>query len=414
MAISDTWLKAHSGKPHDTREEKADRDGLSVRVTPKGKITFQLRFRYDARPCRLDLGTYPLMSLKDARAESQRLRAQLEQGHDPRVVRQLEKQAILQADSVESLFRQWYEAYCKGNKKGHHEILRSFEIHVFPKIGHLPAGKVTLHEWLALLEQHAKTRPGIADRILVNAKQMLKWGVKRQLIPSHPLSGINAREDLQIKKVAGSRSLSHDEITLVWKAIEQSRMAAKNKIFLKLCLIYGCRNGELRASEKGHFDFKAMVWTVPAANHKLGKNSGKPLLRPITPETEPLIQQAIDLSKGSPYLFTNSGTSKPMGTGAPLQLPYNIMQWLRRHEKYEMAHWSVHDLRKTARTNFSTLTEPHIAEIMLGHKLPGSWQVYDQYDYLAEQKEAYRAWCKRLKNLTESGPDALSKALESA
>lgn len=400
MAISDTWLKAHNGKPHDAREEKADRDGLSVRVTPKGKITFQLRFRYDSRPCRLDLGTYPLMSLKDARTEAQRLRAQLEQGHDPRVVKQLEKQVILQADSVESLFRQWYEAYCKGNKKGHHEILRSFEIHVFPKIGQLPAGKVTLHEWLALLEVQAKARPGIAERLLVNAKQMLKWGVKRQLIPSHPLSDINAKEDLQIKKIAGSRSLSDDEIRLVWKAIEQSRMAEKNKIFLKLCLIYGCRNGELRLSEKSHFDLAKKIWTVPTANHKLGKVSGKPLLRPITPEIEALIKKAMALSTESKYLFTNSGTSKPMGTGAPLQLPYNIMQWLRRHEKYEMQHWSVHDLRKTARTNFSTLTEPHIAEIMLGHRLPGSWQVYDQYDYLAEQKDAYSAWWQRLMTLT--------------
>ncbi|UVL62558.1 Arm DNA-binding domain-containing protein [Pseudomonas sp. B21-032] len=163
MAISDTWLKAQSGKPRDTREEKSDRDGLSVRVTPKGKVTFQLRFRYDAHPCRLDLGTFPLMSLKDARAEAQRLRAQLEQGHDPRVVRKLEKQAILQVDSVESLFRQWYAAYCKGNKKGHQEVLRSFEIHVFPKIGKLPAGKVTLHEWLALLEGQAKPRQGPAS-----------------------------------------------------------------------------------------------------------------------------------------------------------------------------------------------------------------------------------------------------------
>lgn len=414
MAISDTWLKAHSGKPHATREEKADREALSVRVTPKGKITFQLRFRYDGRPCRLDLGTYPLMSLKDARAETQRLRAQLEQGHDPRVVKQLEKQAILQADSVESLFRQWYAAYCNGNKKGHHEILRSFEIHVFPKIGKLPAGKVTLHEWLALLEGQAKARPGIAERILVNAKQMLKWGVKRQLIPSHPLTDINAKEDLQIKKVAGSRSLSDEEVRLVWKAMEQSRMATKNKIFLKLCLIYGCRNSELRLSEKGHFDFGKQVWTVPIENHKLGKASGKPLLRPITPEIEALVKQAMALSPEGKHLFTNSGTNKPMGIGAPLQLPYNIMQWLRRHEKYDMQHWSVHDLRKTARTNFSTLTEPHIAEIMLGHKLPGSWQVYDQYDYLAEQKEAYSAWCQRLKSLVESGSATLPRALESA
>ncbi|MNZ26552.1 putative prophage CPS-53 integrase [compost metagenome] len=402
MAITDAWLKANSGKPRAAREEKADREGLSVRITPKGKITFQLRYRYDARPCRLDLGTYPLMSLKEARAEAQRLRAPLEQGHDPRVVRQLEKQAIIQADSVESLFRQWYAAYCKGNKKGHHEILRSFEIHVFPRIGKLPAAKVTLHEWLALLEEQATARPGIAERILVNAKQMLKWGVKRQILSEHPLANINAKEDLQIKKVAGSRSLSDEEIKQVWKAIEHSRMATKNKLFLKLCLIYGCRNGELRLSEKGHFDLEKKVWVVPPENHKLGKTSGKPLLRPITPEIEALLQQAMALSKGSKYLFTNSGTAKPMGTSAPLQLPYNLMQWLRRHEKYEMAHWSVHDLRKTARTNFSTLTEPHIAEIMLGHKLPGSWQVYDQYDYLAEQAAAYSAWCLRLQTLTSA------------
>lgn len=402
MAISDAWLKANSGNPRSAREEKADRDGFGVRVTPKGKITFQLRYRYDGRPCRLDLGSYPLISLKDARTEMQRLRAQLEQGHDPRVVKLLEKQAILCADSVESLFRQWHEAYCKGNKKDHHDILRSFEIHVFPKIGKLPAGKVTLHEWLALLEEHAKVRPGITKRILVNAKQMLKWGVKRQLIPSHPLSDINAKEDLQIKTIAGSRSLSDEEIRLVWKAIEQSRMATKNKIFLKLCLIYGCRNSELRLSEKSHFDFAKKIWTVPTKNHKLGKASGKPLLRPITPEIETLVKKAMALSAESEFLFTNCepGSTKPMGLGGPLQLPYNIMQWLRRHEKYEMEHWSVHDLRKTARTNFSTLTEPHIAEIMLGHKLPGSWQIYDQYDYLAEQKDAYSAWWKRLVALT--------------
>ena len=76
------------------------------------------------------------------------------------------------------------------------------------------------------------------------------------------------------------------------------------------------------------------------------------------------------------------------------------MQWLRRHEKFEMEHWSVHDLRRTARTNFSTLTEPHIAEIMLGHRMPGAWQVYDHYDYLPEQAKACTAWAKRLESLT--------------
>lgn len=400
MALSDTWLKANNGKERAALEERGDREGLGVRITPRGKITFQLRYRYDGKPRRLDLGSYPLMSLKEARAEAQRLRARHEQGHDPQIVRCLEKQAIIKADSIESLFRQWYEAYCKKNKKGHHDILRSFELHVFPSIGNLPAEQVTLHEWLNLLEKHATQRPGIAERILINAKQMLKWAVRRKLVVTSALAGINAKEDLQIKKLPGSRTLSGDEITRVWRAIENSRMATKNRLFLKLCLIYGCRNGELRQAEKSHFDFERNVWTVPPGNHKLGHATGKPLLRPITPETSPLITEAMGLSNGSHYLFTNTGSDEPMGTSAPLALPYNVMQWLRRHEKFEMEHWSIHDLRRTARTNFSTLTAPHIAEIMLGHRLPGAWQVYEHHDYLQEQAEAYTAWFRKLETLT--------------
>lgn len=400
MALSDTWLKATYGKERPRLAERGDRDGLSVRVTPKGKITFQLRFRYGGKFSRLDLGTYPQMSLKEARVEAQRLRARHEQGHDPRIIRLLDRQAIVEAESVESLFRQWYAAYCTKNKKGHHDILRSFELHVFPVIGKLPAEQVSLHQWLDLLEKQAEVRPGIAERILVNGKQMLKWAVRRKLIATSALAGINAKEDLQIKKLPGSRTLSGEEIARLWRAIERSRMAAKNRLFLKLCLIYGCRNGELRQAEKGHFDFERGVWTVPPSNHKLGHATGKPLLRPITPEIAPLVKEAMGLSNGSRYLFTNAGSDEPMGTSAPLALPYNVMQWLRRHEKFEMEHWSVHDLRRTARTNFSTLTAPHIAEIMLGHRMPGAWQVYDHHDYLQEQAEAYGAWFKRLARLT--------------
>lgn len=399
MALTDGWLKANQGKPRKQLEEQADSDGMGVRITPHGRIIFQLRYRYDGSPKRLDLGTYPLLSLKEARTEARRLKKELEQGHDPKIVRLLEKQAILKADTIESLFKQWYEAYCKKNKKGHEDIKRSFELHVLPKIGKLPADRVTLHEWLDLLETLAITKPAIADRILTNAKQMLKWGVKRRLIPSSPLADINAKEDLQIKKVAGSRSLSHGELTKVWRAIDHSRMTLKNKLFLKLCLIYGCRNGELRQSEKTHFDFDKHVWTIPPENHKLGKATGKPLLRPIIPATETLLREAFALSARSKYAFTNDGSNEPMGIRAPLSLPYNIMQWLRRNDGYEMAHWSVHDLRKTARTNFSTLTEPHIAEIMLGHRLPGSWQIYDHHDYLEEQAKAYTAWADRINSL---------------
>jgi integrase len=396
MALTESWLKANLNKVRTKKLIKVDRDGLNARLSPKGKITYMLRYYYNNKRHDLDIGTYPLMSLKEARAEVTRLRKKLERGHNPKVVRQLERQAIIAAKSLQALFDLWYETYCIKNKKGHAEIKRSFEIHVFPRIGKLPAEKVTLHEWLDILEGLAEKKPAIAERLLVNAKQMLKFAVKRKLIPSNPLSEIYAKDDLQIKKRAVDRTLSDEEIRMLWLAVDQSRITPKNKLFVKLCLIYGCRNGELRVAEKTHFDFNTMVWTIPPENHKLGKNTGKPLLRPITPSIEIYLKKAFALSGASKYVFTNDGSHEVMGLRAPLAIPYNIMQYLRRHEGYELAHFSMHDLRRTARSNFSTLTEFHIAEIMLGHSIGRIVQTYDKYDYLEEQDMAYEAWCERL------------------
>lgn len=259
MALTESWLKANLNKVRTKKLIKVDRDGLNARLSPKGKITYMLRYYYNNKRHDLDIGTYPLTSLKEARAEVTRLRKKLERGHNPKVVRQLERQAIIAAKSLQALFDLWYETYCIKNKKGHAEIKRSFEIHVFPRIGKLPAEKVTLHEWLDILEGLAEKKPAIAERLLVNAKQMLKFAVKRKLIPSNPLSEIYAKDDLQIKKRAVDRTLSDEEIRMLWLAVDQSRITPKNKLFVKLCLIYGCRNGELRVAEKTHFDFNTMV-----------------------------------------------------------------------------------------------------------------------------------------------------------
>lgn len=62
----------------------------------------------------------------------------------------------------------------------------------------------------------------------------------------------------------------------------------------------------------------------------------------------------------------------------------------------DMIHWSVHDLRRTVRTNMSSITEPHVAETMIGHIMPKTWRTYDKYDYLEEQAVAYSAWVDRL------------------
>lgn len=398
MAITDAWLKANSGKARSTVEEKSDRDGLSCRISPKGKIVFQMRYRHDRKQCRVDIGTYPLTSLKSAREEALRLKTELEKGHDPRVVKKIDKAKNVDALSLNAIFDKWYVLQCS-KKKMATQIKRSFVIYVLPKFGIMPPDKLSADNWMTLLEGLSRTKPAIATRILVNTKQMLSWSVRRKLIEHNQLSDIEAKRDLNIVNKPKSRHLNDDEVALLIEALYGSRMAEKNKLFCLLCLIYGCRNGELRVSKRSHFDLDKMLWTVPPENHKIGMSTGKPLVRPIIDEIKVLIERCLALGGDSEYLFTNAGTNEPMGKGAPLPLPYNIIQWIRKNKGIEIAHWSIHDLRKTARTNFSTLTQPHIAEIMLGHKLPGQWQVYDQHLYLDEQVECLVKWIERLRRL---------------
>lgn len=396
MALSETWLKSQLGKDREKVEEFTDRDAMGVRISPKGKIVFQLRYRYNGKQKRVDLGSYPNLSLKNARIEADRLRAELERGYDPKQVKLKELKTVQDAYTFERLFYEWYERFCKPNKQSHHDILRSFEIHVLPELGKQNCDDITAYQWLNLLEENARKTPAISSRLLNNTQQCLKWGQKRGLIQSNVLSGISAKQDLRIDKNQKERALSDREIYLSFYAVDHSRMAYKNKLFLKLLLIYGCRVGELKQAKKSHFDFESNVWTIPAENHKTGRISKAPILRPITENIKPYILKAMEMSHDSEYLFTADGSNGPLGESSHLTMPGNVFTWLKKHKDIDMQHWSVHDLRRTMRTNMSTIAPPHICEIMLGHALPKVWGTYDKYSYLSEQHEAYSKWVDRL------------------
>lgn len=166
MALSDTWLKANHGKIREKAEEKPDRDAMSVRVTPKGKITFQVRFRHEGKHARIDIGSYPAVSLKEARERTAHIKALIEQGIDPRVERQLQKHQATAANlSLIELFGQWNDKYLARSKRSHTLIRRAFENHVFDQLGSLPADRLTMGHWLSVLEPLAEEKPAAAAQI---------------------------------------------------------------------------------------------------------------------------------------------------------------------------------------------------------------------------------------------------------
>lgn len=401
MSITDSYLRSINGKQQDKVITKADRDGLSVRISPKGKIVFQFRYRWDGKAERIDIGSYPATSLKEARDLAVFYRGELEQHRNPKVVKRVKKQNAIQAQTVETLIRCWWEKSLKNKQVKAEQILRSFELYLFPKIGHLPHDEANIHVWLSVIEDLSKKVPAISERILRYSKTAHRWGVRRSLITLEPLSNIGV-QDIGTKTTQADRILSNDELVLLFNLIDSPKFNRRNALLIKLSLLLGSRVGELLGAEITDFDFNEDIWTIPPNKHKTGSKSGKPITRPIIPQVKSLILQAVEISHSDKYLFSVSTGNRLTASGHNMMIMLLNEKMSSHFDNYTT--WSIHDLRKTMRTGISELTDPHIAEIILGHKLPGVWQVYDKHTYLDEQREAYEKWWDKLTKIVYPSP----------
>ena len=414
MAITNAWLKANNNKPVEKSSMVADRDGLNVRVSKTGTLTFTMRYRHAGKADQMALGSYPTMSLAEAREKNLEYRALLLEGKNPKQQKIEKLKSNIEALTLEQLFEQWFDRNVKGQYHKDRENSRRniFNNDVFPKFGKRLAEDISLHEWLDLIETIQKRAPTTAASLLSYAKQMYHFGVIRELIPDNPVGNISATTDLRIEKNVRDRYFEDGELRLFLRALEDGALSRRHELYTLLCLFYGCRPTELRRAEKRHFDFDAMTWTVPKQNHKTGKKMKRAIVRPIIPEVVPLIKELMEFSPSelviSKIKLRGPGSEKLIGTKLTDSFFSNwntmIDQFMKKNYETTLDPWSLYDLRKTMRTNLGRIGEEtrnriapyHICEIMLGHKLPGDWVAYDKNVYLDQQREAYSAWWARI------------------
>lgn len=402
MAISEAWLKANNGRTREKIEVFSDRDGLSVRATAKGKLVFQFRYRYGGKQKRLDIGSYPLIGLKKARDKVLELRAEHEQGKDPQSVFSLQQMSHEANNSLQNLYLDYHNKFATHHKASAAETLASFDTHVFPNLGKLPASEIEIYHWVDLLEKIAIKAPSIAERVLTSVRQMYAWAIRMRRVSDNPVRDLSAKTDLMIKRSRSVRSINDEELKAIWIAIFQSNMAPKNRVMMQLLLMWGCRIGELRLAKKSDFDLDEMVWTIPPENHKTGRLTQRPLKRPILPEMRALITQLLMMTPEKDiFAFSVRNEDRPVSDRAHLSMPNNLNIWIEKHLGNKLEHWTVHDFRGSARSRWSGLAQPHICEIALGHALPAMWQTYDHHDYLEEQKELYEGWLKKLEQIIQ-------------
>ncbi len=122
-------------------DKHADERGLFLLVTPAGGKWWRFRYRFEGKEKLLSLGTYPDVSLKEARQKREEARKMLGQGIDPGLQRKAEKQTQSgsAANAFETLAREWFEKSKVTWAPSHADkIIRRLERDVFPWLGTKP------------------------------------------------------------------------------------------------------------------------------------------------------------------------------------------------------------------------------------------------------------------------------------
>ncbi|EIH1057685.1 DUF4102 domain-containing protein, partial [Escherichia coli] len=176
MALNDTKLRRISGKAYEGPEEIADGGGLSVRISPKGLITFQYRYRFNGKPARLKLGTYGKMSLKEARDALEECKGWLEKGKDPAMQRKKAKDIASSSPSISTLVDEWFDTPSVKEMVKYEYWKRMLKLHITDNYGKLIADEMSPVEWEQIFIRITKGgSPVQAGNVLVKMKQVIRY-----------------------------------------------------------------------------------------------------------------------------------------------------------------------------------------------------------------------------------------------
>jgi integrase len=209
--------------------------------------------------------------------------------------------------------------------------------------------------------------PVMATRALSYLRSALNWYATRDDEFTVPIVRGMARSSSSDR--ARDRTLSDDEIRTLWPVFGQ---VGNFGLACRIKLLTGTRRQEVIGMMWA--EIAGDTWTIPAARYKTRKD------------------HVVPLSAGAQAIINAQRRSGPLvfpgKRGATLSRGGN---WKAAIDKKApgLAPWTVHDLRRTARSLMSRATvRPDIAERVLGHVIPGTGRVYDRYEYLAEKRDA--------------------------
>jgi integrase len=375
---------------------KADGGGLTFTLTAKGAASWVLRYRFGGKQKEITLGSYPDITLTKARELAAAKRVEVSQGVDVAQAKQARKIEESAPDTVKALCDEFYDRTIVGKVKCPDQVREKLDNDIIKVLGKIKIKDVKPHDIDRMISGIAnRGAPVMANRVLALTKRVFDYAIRRHWIEQNPATAFNTA-DAGGEEKARSRVLSDAEVTTVLKAFDDAGQSFRvYALAMRLLLVTAVRRSELIEAPWAEFDLARGLWTIPASRQKTGDRvGGKDFVVPLTVTAIEWLNELKLLGGNSDYVFParRTGARKSMGP--------NTANWALGVIKHGLEAFTLHDLRRTARTQLASLgVPPHIAERCLNHRLPGINDVYDQYDYLDERSAALDLWGRKLSAL---------------
>jgi len=386
--LSDRQLKAI--KPKDKDYVLTDGGGLQLRVRVNRSMQWNFNYRHPVTKNRINmaLGSYPEVSLAQARKKTVEARELLAQGIDPKAQRN-ELQEAKRAETehtFENVATAWFELKKDSVTPAYAEdIWRSLTLHVFPSLKSTPLSEVNAPMVIKLLRPiEAKGSLETVKRVSQRLNEIMTYGVNSGMIFANPLSGIRAV--FKKPKKENMAALPPDELPELMMEIANASIKRTTRCLIEWQLHTMTRPAEAATTRWADIDFDKRIWTIPAERMK----KRRPHTIPLTEHALSLLETLKPHSGHREYVFPSDRNPRTHANSQTANMALKRMGFQDRLVS--------HGMRSMASTILNEHGwDPELIEVALAHVDKDEVRsAYNRADYIERRRPMMAWWSKHI------------------
>ena len=393
-------MEAAAFQPSSKTYRKSDEKGLYIEVRPNGSKLWFLKYRFDGKEKRIGFGSFPDVSLANARIARDEARAQIKAGRDPLFERKMAKieKRVGSGNTFQTVAEDFIATKLVANQKAEATVSKArwFLSHLAPSIGTRPVAEIEPAELLDALkkiEQRGHRETAVRTRNF--ASRVFRHGVATARCKTDPAALLTGALATPIVKHHAA-IIEPEPLGELLRAIDDYSGGPIVKLAMQIAPHVFLRPGELRKSRWQEVNLEGKYWTIDASRTKLRRPHTVPLSRQVVARLHELRQH----SDGFELMFIGQRSHlRPMSE--------NAMNAAFRRMGFGSDTITAHGLRSTASTllNESGKWHPDAIERALAHghsdKVRGT---YARGQHWKERVQMAQWWSDYLDGIRIGGP----------